>query len=391
MFCTECGKPLRPGDKFCAQCGTPSAFAAVSSDASVRPPDRQDESRVPPSAVRVMQSTINLAPQPSMSGTASFQAAPVTSSPRVDVPLQGAGPSGSSERESSDASDRVPMRLSSVFSYRVRPNLTPEQVESSLGAAALPAENVQPLVVEIPPTPDSSNLVSSAKPVIATQTCPTCGALNGGGGKFCEACGGRLDPVAQIAASPYPARVSDVSPSPATSAPPPPIRSAFTDVAPVETESLPYATDLPETQGGSRAFWIIVAVLLLAGLTAIGWMLRSQSSSPAAAGSSQEGAISIMLAPALAKVAVGNGLDLTATLTGTNTPDVTWTVQENGAVGHVVPRGVLAKGGKLSATAVYVAGSTPGVYHVIVTSKADPSQSAVAEVTVTEASNSTQQ
>jgi chitinase len=112
-------------------------------------------------------------------------------------------------------------------------------------------------------------------------------------------------------------------------------------------------------------------------------MLKSQSS-PATTSNQQPGEVAVTLTPALAHVAVGNGIDLTATLAGTDTPDVTWTVQESGAVGHVVPRGVLAKGGKLSATAVYVAGSSPGTYHVIVSSKADPSKSAVAEITVTE-------
>jgi hypothetical protein len=34
-----------------------------------------------------------------------------------------------------------------------------------------------------------------------------------------------------------------------------------------------------------------------------------------------------------------------------------------------------------------VAGSAPGIYHVIASSKADPSKSAVAEITVTEAAN----
>jgi chitinase len=48
-----------------------------------------------------------------------------------------------------------------------------------------------------------------------------------------------------------------------------------------------------------------------------------------------------------------------------------------------VNRGAKADGGTVSSLAVYIAPRTPGTYHLLATSKADPQESASAEVTVT--------
>src|SRR3954454_21783499 len=72
MFCTECGQPLRTVDKFCAQCGTPSAALGIPSPGL----DGASADRGPtpdtPAAIRTSQSTLHAGSQPSVSGTASF-------------------------------------------------------------------------------------------------------------------------------------------------------------------------------------------------------------------------------------------------------------------------------------------------------------------------------
>lgn len=385
MFCTECGQALRPGDKFCAQCGTPAASVEVPPGASAPGTLEQEESRPSPAFIRTSQSTLNVGSQPLVSGTASFHTLPGTAASKSVS--EDRRPEGSTPPRS-EVFDHEPTPVSSVFSYRARPSVPLDQSRGPMRDKSVPvADSSQLSTVENPLPSDSPQSTVPANPVLATQSCPACGALNHGVGRFCESCGAPLDPKAAVAESPRETPISEPAWVAKPTAPTAPIRSAFTDVEPTDAESLPYAADLPEHEGGTRLFWIVLAVLLVAGLAAIALMLRS-TASPSAAAKATDGAITVTVTPALARVAPLNGLDLTATVSGTKTPDVTWTVQENGAVGHVVPRGVLANGDKLAATAVYVAPGTPGVYHVIVASKVDPSKSAVAEVTVAEAPNS---
>jgi hypothetical protein len=74
-------------------------------------------------------------------------------------------------------------------------------------------------------------------------------------------------------------------------------------------------------------------------------------------------------------VAAANGcttLAFTATVTGASDGSVTWAVQEGAA------------GGAITAAGVYTAPAAPGTYHVVATSRADATRSAVVPVTVTE-------
>ena len=84
-----------------------------------------------------------------------------------------------------------------------------------------------------------------------------------------------------------------------------------------------------------------------------------------------------------AEVVAGKAFDFSATVSGTDDSEVIWTVQEGEAGGRVVTRAAKAKGGTGSSLAVYIAPTTPGTYHLLATSEADPLQSASAEATVT--------
>jgi hypothetical protein len=82
--------------------------------------------------------------------------------------------------------------------------------------------------------------------------------------------------------------------------------------------------------------------------------------------------VAVAVAPPSAAVASCKTATFTATVTGTSNTAVTWSVQEGAA------------GGTVTAAGVYTAPSTAGTYHVVATSQADSTKSAVATVTVSD-------
>lgn len=120
-------------------------------------------------------------------------------------------------------------------------------------------------------------------------------------------------------------------------------------------------------------------VILLAGAGAAVWILRSSLPSKTTAPPSS---VVVTISPASARVVAGKAFDFSATVSGTDDAPVIWTVEEGVGGGHVVNRGAKADGGTVSSLAVYIAPRTPGTYHLLATSKADPRESASAEVTV---------
>ena len=120
---------------------------------------------------------------------------------------------------------------------------------------------------------------------------------------------------------------------------------------------------------------IIVALLAVGGIV---WMLRSSMS----LGAKPAAKVEITIFPATAKVAVGKPIDFAATVTGAPTSEVTWKVEEGDDVGKIQTRGAYAKEGAISLYATYTAPKTPGTYHLVATSTADPSKSASSEITV---------
>lgn len=88
------------------------------------------------------------------------------------------------------------------------------------------------------------------------------------------------------------------------------------------------------------------------------------------AGGSAGQTVSVRVIPATASIAPRATLGLTATVSGTNTTAVTWSIAEGSA------------GGSISASGTYVAPSSVGTYHVMATSAADPTVSGTSVVTV---------
>jgi len=80
--------------------------------------------------------------------------------------------------------------------------------------------------------------------------------------------------------------------------------------------------------------------------------------------------VSIAIIPAAITVPQGGSQTFFATVQGSGNTAVTWTVQEGAA------------GGTITSAGLYTAPSAPGVYHVIATSQADSTRSAMASVTV---------
>jgi hypothetical protein len=89
------------------------------------------------------------------------------------------------------------------------------------------------------------------------------------------------------------------------------------------------------------------------------------------------GSISVSVAPAIATLAPSGSVTFSATVTGTSggqSTAVTWSVQEGG-------------GGTVSSSGGYTAPASPGTFHVVATSVADPSRSGTATVNVTSSSS----
>ncbi|MBJ6762486.1 hypothetical protein JGU66_17075 [Myxococcaceae bacterium JPH2] len=84
--------------------------------------------------------------------------------------------------------------------------------------------------------------------------------------------------------------------------------------------------------------------------------------------------VTVTLDPTNAALAFGGSQHFTATVTGTATTGVTWSIQEGAA------------GGSITASGDYSAPSTAGTYHVVATSVADASAKATATVSVSSVS-----
>jgi uncharacterized repeat protein (TIGR03803 family) len=86
------------------------------------------------------------------------------------------------------------------------------------------------------------------------------------------------------------------------------------------------------------------------------------------------GAVTVTLSPQTAIVPVAGSQTLSAAVTGTTNTSISWAVQEGQTGGTVTSTG--------TSTAAYIAPQTTGTFHVIATSQADSSATAVATITV---------
>lgn len=82
--------------------------------------------------------------------------------------------------------------------------------------------------------------------------------------------------------------------------------------------------------------------------------------------------VAITVSPSTGAVNACRTLQLSANVTGSADTAATWSVQEGAA------------GGTISAAGLYTAPSGPGVYHVVATSHADPTKTALVTITVNE-------
>jgi len=90
---------------------------------------------------------------------------------------------------------------------------------------------------------------------------------------------------------------------------------------------------------------------------------------------SLQSAIAVSISPAAFTVQRGGAQALAATVTGTDDSLVTWSLQETG-------------GGTVNAAGIYVAPQIAGTFHIVATSHADPTRTAVAVATVVAAPRS---
>ncbi|MHB8405127.1 MAG: hypothetical protein ACYDCJ_06870 [Gammaproteobacteria bacterium] len=80
--------------------------------------------------------------------------------------------------------------------------------------------------------------------------------------------------------------------------------------------------------------------------------------------------VSVSVSPASATLPPGEPLTFSATVLGTQNTAVNWSIVEG------------PSGGSITSTGAYTATNTPGTYHVVATSQADPTVSATAIVTI---------
>ncbi|MGC2108664.1 MAG: zinc-ribbon domain-containing protein [Candidatus Korobacteraceae bacterium] len=148
--------------------------------------------------------------------------------------------------------------------------------------------------------------------------------------------------------------------------------------APAELET-PYRVSPAPRKARLPVLEILIVILLTVGAGVAVWMVRSSVPPKNAAPASE---IEVTVTPATAKVVAGKACDLAASVSGADDVQVSWSVREGDAGGRVINRGAHAENGTVSLQAVYVAPKTPGTYHVVATSNADPSKSGEAEITV---------
>jgi hypothetical protein len=144
---------------------------------------------------------------------------------------------------------------------------------------------------------------------------------------------------------------------------PPPMAPPSGDAGPVTRTS----------SGLGAAFWFSAfIVVVLAALGFIAWTAFSSRSS----------GLSVRVDPSSVQIKAGGTTPLTATVAGDPDASVTWSVMEGAGAGFVRSTGVTAAGGKVAASAEYLAPLKPGTYHVLATSTKDQKQASSVEIVV---------
>lgn len=119
---------------------------------------------------------------------------------------------------------------------------------------------------------------------------------------------------------------------------------------------------------GKLGCWILLGATIGAGLSLPG--CGGGSAAPVSPPPTPPSAITVSVSPPGPTVSQGATQAFTASVTGTTNTAVTWSVQEGAA------------GGSITSAGVYTAPSTAGTFHVVAASQADPTKSAMSDVTV---------
>lgn len=342
MFCKVCGRSIQREDSFCSGCGAAIAQDPFETAATSGNSTAGDEMSIASAAAT---GEVQEPPIPAQNDASPHAAEPVPAEPKSDPPQEQDEP--------------------------IPPPSTQEQGITASSDASSNLTREEP----VPPPPQAAPAIPQFR------RCPRCRKLNTGTDLTCDWCGTELppppapDPAASIAPPTFAGYANDNRAS----------KTKETDLtsktaASVPTNTINRSTVVARRRSRVPVLEILVIVLLLAGAAAAVWILRSSLPSKTAAAPSS---VVVTISPESAEVVAGKAFDFSATVSGTDDTQVIWTVQEGEAGGRVVTRGAKAKGGRVSSLAVYTAPSTPGTYHLLATSKADPRQSASAEATVT--------
>ena len=221
---------------------------------------------------------------------------------------------------------------------------------------------VKPIAPAEPDMSTSSNAVSPA------------GSLNSSGVMPAAAPAREEAPASVPAAAAAPAPAPEppfkmfgveMGEAPHSAAAPPPLAPSSGDVA----------SPISRTSSGlGAAFWFGAFLLVILGTVAfLGWKMYS----------SRSGRVSVRVDPPSVQMKAGASTTLSATVAGDPDNSVTWSVMEGAGAGFVRSTGVTASGGKVAASADYLAPLKPGTYHVLATSTKDQKQASSAEIVVT--------
>jgi hypothetical protein len=360
MFCTNCGEQMRDTDKFCAECGAPAAPRAAKKRAEAGTPMEQPAPpRAPRSTVEGYHAPLRATPS-SAGATAQPElgfATPAQPTPPAPVPAARPAPPV-----------RMPQAPQPPLSDEEEHQVLLEGEEIASVRGRVPVEALPEIVPVQQPR-------RAAQHAATMQICTSCGKVNPAGNRFCEGCGRTLQGAPAPAATPQSGWLGDAPPAapaaPVATTTPPPATATETD------DNFFYYYNDKAAHHGHRKLLVVLLIVLVLAIGGVAYLMLRPPAKNAGAGN-----VVVTISPTEAIVTPGGTQDFSATVSGSGDSDVTWSVEEGNAGGTMVNRGAQAEAGTVETMAIYAAPATPGTYHVVATSKADPAKSATAEVTV---------
>lgn len=343
--CPSCGAAAAPDNKFCLSCGTPLA------PPTPPPPQGNNCSTCGAAAAPDNKFCLSCGTPLAAPGAAAKPIETASSAPPVET------------RAAAAAASPVAQPLLFTTPGVPEPSPEPPPVENT-SAAVDPATTTAPpeppppapAAVEEPVAPPAP--VKQAPAAVAQQpvqqACAACGAALAPEQKFCLACGTPAGQSARVAETPAP-------PSPKTEA-----------VAPLASAQ-PFQDGPSQAPPRSGSKALIIVVILIAIFGTAGWFAWQYFARPD---------VTVMAIPQRIHVAAGGRTLLQANVSGSKDTDVKWSIQEGGKGGQIMPQGDLLVGNQSRATAIYTAPQTPGTFHVIATSHANPGRTAKVEIVV---------